>query len=91
MAVVQTESDLLRNLVKTGRVASLLQELNTELLSSPRAKEGEAPENTPERLQMRQCAKIWTALGKLIRSQCNKGRVVDSLYFGSFCTDAVAR
>ena len=34
--------------------------------------------------------KIWTALGKLIRSQCNKGRVVDSLYFGSFCIDAVA-
>ena len=33
---------------------------------------------------MRQVAKIWTALSKLIRSQCNKGRIIDSLYFGSF-------
>ena len=40
---------------------------------------------------MRQCAKIWTALGKLIRSQCNKGRIVDSLYFGSFGTESAAR
>ena len=91
MAVVYTESDVLRNLIKAGKVTQLLSELNTELLSSPRGQEGEAPENTPERAQMRQCAKIWTALGKLIRSQCNKGRIVDSLYFGSFCTDSVAR
>jgi len=29
--------------------------------------------------------KIWTAMGKFIRSQCNKGRVIDSLCFGTFC------
>jgi len=40
---------------------------------------------------MRQCAKIWTALGKLIRSQCNKGRIIDTLYFGSFAKETVAR
>ena len=40
---------------------------------------------------MRQCAKIWTALGKLIRSQCNKGRVIDSLYFGSFAKESIAK
>lgn len=28
--------------------------------------------------------KIWTAMGKFIRSQCNKGRVIDSLNFGTF-------
>ena len=33
---------------------------------------------------MRQVAKIWTALSKLIRSQVNKGRIIDTLYFGSF-------
>lgn len=38
---------------------------------------------------MRQIAKIWTALSKLIRSQSNKGRVIDSLYFGSFGKTAV--
>lgn len=38
---------------------------------------------------MRQIAKIWTALSKLVRSQCNKGRVIDSLYFGSFAKTAV--
>lgn len=29
-------------------------------------------------------AKIWTALSKLIRSQANKDRIIDSIYFGSF-------
>ena len=45
-----------------------------------------------QRDQLRTIAKIWTALSKLIRSQCNKNRIIDSLYFGSFgktliCTD----
>ena len=34
--------------------------------------------------QLRIVAKIWTALSKLIRSQCNKDRIIDSLFFGSF-------
>ena len=38
---------------------------------------------------MRQVAKIWTALSKLIRSQANKGRIIDSLYFGSFGKSSV--
>ena len=33
---------------------------------------------------MKQVAKIWTAMSKLIRSQANKNRIIDSLYFGSF-------
>ena len=33
---------------------------------------------------MRLVAKIWTAMSKLIRSQANKGRIIDTLYFGSF-------
>ena len=82
---------MLRHLIKTGRVSQILQELNAEVLASPRAQESEAQENNPERAQMRQCAKIWTTLGKLIRSQCNKGRIVDSLYFGSFGTESAAR
>ena len=42
-----------------------------------------------QRDQLRQVAKIWTALCKLIRSQSNKGRIIDSLYFGSFSKTSV--
>lgn len=38
---------------------------------------------------MRQVAKIWTALSKLIRSQANKDRIIDSIYFGSFAKTTV--
>ena len=30
------------------------------------------------------CMRIWSGFSKFIRSQCNKDRVIDSLYFGSF-------
>ena len=43
----------------------------------------------PQRDQMRQIAKIWTAMSKLIRSQANKGRIIDTLYFGSFGKSSV--
>ena len=33
---------------------------------------------------LRQCKIIWSGYTKFIRSQCNKGRLVDSIYFGSF-------
>ena len=91
MAAVQTEGDIIRSLIKAGKLTQVLAELNTEILSSPRASGSENPEDEPQRRQMRQCAKIWTALGKLIRSQCNKGRIIDSLYFGSFAKETVAR
>ena len=42
-----------------------------------------------QRDQMRQVAKIWTALSKLIRSQANKDRIIDSIYFGSFSKASV--
>ena len=38
---------------------------------------------------MKQIAKIWNAMCKLIRSQANKGRIIDSLYFGSFGKSSV--
>lgn len=28
--------------------------------------------------------KIWAAGNKFIKAQCNKGRIVDTLYFGTF-------
>ena len=30
------------------------------------------------------CMRIWSGYTKFLRSQCNKNRVIDSLYFGSF-------
>ena len=41
-------------------------------------------DDNAQREQLRMVGKIWTALNKLIRSQCNKDRIIDSLYFGSF-------
>ena len=30
------------------------------------------------------CMRIWSGYTKFIRSQCNKDRLIDSIYFGSF-------
>ena len=86
---VLTENDILKGLVRRGAVSDLCKELNTQIPSSPRADDGHG---TPQqkgaldvqREQLRTIARIWTALSKLIRSQCNKNRIIDSLYFGSF-------
>ena len=47
MAAVQTEGDILRSIVKTGKLTQILNELNTEILSSPRASGTENPEDEP--------------------------------------------
>lgn len=74
----------MKSLVRRGAVTELLKELNTAIAGSPRPGRESPDKEALERDQMRQVAKIWTALSKLIRSQCNKGRIIDSLYFGSF-------
>ena len=30
------------------------------------------------------CMRIWSGFSKFIRSQCNKDRIIDSLFFGTF-------
>jgi len=37
-----------------------------------------------KREQFKAAMKVWSAMSKFLRSQCNKGRIVDSLYFGTF-------
>lgn len=34
--------------------------------------------------QVKLCMRIWSGYTKFIRSQCNKDRIIDSIYFGSF-------
>lgn len=34
--------------------------------------------------QVKLCMRIWSGFTKFIRSQCNKERIIDSIYFGSF-------
>ncbi len=76
----------MKSLVRRGAISDLCRELNANIVSSPRPeKQGDGNDNSNvSRDQLRQIAKIWTALSKLVRSQCNKGRIIDSLYFGSF-------
>jgi|TARA_B110000305_G_C19406914_1_gene623273 hypothetical protein len=33
---------------------------------------------------IRMCMRIWSGFSKFIKSQCNKDRVIDTLFFGSF-------
>ena len=47
MAAVQTEVDIIRSLIKAGKLTQVLAELNTEILSSPRASGSEHPEDEP--------------------------------------------
>ena len=34
--------------------------------------------------KLKMCMRIWSGFTKFIRSQCNKERVIDSLFFGTF-------
>ena len=74
-----TETDILKALVRKGSFADVCRELNAQVSSGDGKDEASV-----QREQLRQAARIWTALNKLIRSQCNKDRIIDSLYFGSF-------
>ena len=49
MAAVHTEGDILRNLIKAGKLNQILSELNTEILNSPRAASPGGIDNNPER------------------------------------------
>ena len=89
-----SEADIIRGLVKRGAVTEICRELNTTMLSSPKpsARKGPIQDALDEqgvRDQLRQVTKIWTALTKLVRSQCNKDRIIDSLFFGSFGKSSV--
>lgn len=98
-----TENDILKSLIRKGALTELCKELNTQILTSPRQNDSQtelkpagvmSADKLKEQLQrdqLRLIAKIWTAMNKLIRSQCNKGRIVDSLYFGSFGKSSVMR
>ena len=86
------ENDILKAIVRKGAVADICKEFG----SSPSPHPGKGKQEAlidetadQQKAQLRQIAKIWTALSKLIRSQCNKGRVIDSLYFGSFAKTVV--
>ena len=42
------------------------------------------PEKPTSRDGFKLALKIWSAIGKFVRSQVNKGRIVDTLYYGTF-------
>ena len=58
-----TETDILKNLVRKGAFTDACRELNAQIGST----EGK-DEASVQREQLRQVARIWTALNKLIRS-----------------------
>ena len=82
MAFAQvTESDILKAIVRRGAISDMAKDLQNPTLF------GASPSGDKAALaneQLRLVSKIWTATNKLIRSQCNKDRIIDSLCFGSF-------
>ena len=36
------------------------------------------------------CMRIWSAYSKFIRSQCNKGKIIDSMFFGLFYREGMS-
>ena len=46
--------------------------------------EGSETKSANYEQSLKLCMRIWSGYSKFIRSQCNKDRVIDSLYFGSF-------
>ena len=79
--------------MRKGALFDICKELNTQIVGSPRGAGSSTDLNKagddPQRDHMRQIARIWTAMTKLIRSQANKGRIIDTLYFGSFGKSSV--
>ena len=43
---------------------------------------GGGPSSKNDKLKV--CLRIWSGFTKFIRSQCNKERIIDSLFFGTF-------
>jgi hypothetical protein len=72
----KTEIDVLRESIRKAVLVPTEDPTTLETV--------DGAEITKPREQMKLAIKIWTAMGKFIRSQCNKGRVIDSLCFGTF-------
>jgi hypothetical protein len=71
---IASELDLIRLLCDNGK---LKMKVDTE--SETLSQAGKSLDAA-----QRQCKIIWSGYTKFIRSQCNKGRLVDSIYFGYF-------
>jgi hypothetical protein len=71
---IASELDLIRLLCENGKF-KIKGDTDSETLSQA-GKSSDAV--------LRQCRIIWSGYSKFIRSQCNKGRLIDSIYFGSF-------
>jgi hypothetical protein len=77
--LIKTEIDILKESVRKATIIPVEDPL--EALDAV-----SVAESTANRRDLNKVAiKIWTAVGKFIRSQCNKGRVIDTNSFGTFC------
>ena len=82
-----SEIEIIRAMVKRGTVAEAFKE-SQKYIAGSQYGGVEDDKDQYEREQVKQCVRVWTALGKLVRSQTTKGRIIDTLYFGSFAKAA---
>ena len=74
----KTEIDVLRESVRKAMLVPIEDPLELQDQVSV------AESKSSSRDQLKLALRIWTAAGKFIRSQCNKGRVIDTCAFGTF-------
>ena len=72
-----TEQDLIRILCESKQFKFKSNWIETD--SDTLSQAGKSNETA-----VRQCRIIWSGFSKFIRSQANKGRLIDSLFFGQF-------
>lgn len=72
----KSEIDVLRESIRKAVLVPAEDQLTLDLVDTQ--------ETALPREQMKLAIKVWTAMSKFIRSQCNKGKIVDTFNFGTF-------
>jgi hypothetical protein len=85
-----TETDIIKKVTLKRQFESIYNGLANKEKSEAAINDLSASNHKIERKsQVKLAMKLWLALGKFIRSQCNKDKVVDTLFFGTFAKASV--
>ena len=81
MRQIVSKSVVLQRVVQDKILSNLAEQDRCQYTPSGSTLQGQMPS---KREQFKIAMKVWSALCKFLRSQCNKGRIIDSLFFGTF-------
>ena len=76
------------DIIKSVTLKRQFESLYTSLASKEKADQAydlsSKDQKTERKNLVKQAMKVWLAVGKFVRSQANKDKVVDTLFFGTF-------